>query len=940
MSKFIFFLLIVFLIAPLALTKPVPAAARGSLIKGSLPAVYYLASDGKRYVFPNEKIYFSWYENFSGVSEINDSTLASYDLGGNVSYRPGTHLVKIQSNSTVYAVEPGGMLRAIDSEETASTLYGSDWASRVHDLPDSFFSYYTVTNELDETVYPEGSLLKDSVSSEYYIILNGQKRLLSDDGITANGIQTKYAITTDTSSYTSGSTVTTEITELADTAQIDQGLINQDTIIEVSTVQNETTVLQDANNEVLATYIFSLTKEVEIKSLVLRIRAHSSTDSDDDPGGLIYEEGGGNLENIRFVTSDGTQLLSSRSLSSDTNKDGQQDISFTGTATLPVGQHTVNVLVDVIEEVPDGESYSTTLYLSDTSFEISGNETTDYTPESLSSGTVTVKTQNLAVSVASNLENQYFLKGGNSDFVDLISFKLENSRKESVTVSEFTLTGYIDEHEGDTDFVAGADSDNSGSSFTYVDDVIDKVELINEETEELIGTQSTVQSNGAVSFGNIDLTLEAETSVNLLTRVYINSDAPFGLQSDRISFDIDDVEDDMTVKVTGTSQEVDIEATSLNNGSSPGSFLTVSESGTLTIEGSGSAPARLIMGTEENSIYSFTFTASEEEAMIIDTLTVRLLDPNAQRSVSKVELRHLGDDGYEYVDGNFVNSNATFENLDIEVPQDDELTVSVLVDIGDDNSSAQSGDKIGVAFETNTFKAHGATSGIRFDKDDLGEHLIDSTSLGSETFVRRNEPNVSLAVNQPDASQGRSDQTEIFTFTLGSEGEGNPELELITFKITTSDVGYDLNEEEADNDLLEGLADINGDSSDDDETVEIIDEESGDTICEGSSGHIDFSIYDYSESEIDTTPAGLDTDREDYGLIVCEMNNPLRIYNEGRDYTFGLNTTELAPGAQNVRVTILGGDDFRWNDGTNTSLTENGDEISGLNLNSQYASFQ
>lgn len=938
MSKLIYCLLIASLVIPMSLN-PSLTEARGTLIKGSLPAVYYLASDGKRYVFPNEKIYFSWYENFDGVSEVDDGTLSSYDLGGNISYRPGTHLVKIQSNSTVYAVEPGGMLRAIDSEDTASSLYGNDWADRVHDLPDSFFAYYTVTSELDEPVYPEGSLLKDSTSGDYYVILDGQRRLLSEDGITANGLQTKYAITTDTSSYTAGSTITTEINELADTAQSDQGL-NQDTTIEVSTVQSETNLLQDANNEVLATYIFSVTEEVEIKSLVLRVRAHSSTDSDDDPGGLIYEEEGGNIENIRFVTSDGTQLLASRNLSSDTNKDGQQDISFTGSSTLPVGQHTVNVLVDVIEEAPDGESYSTTLYLSDTSFEISGNETTDYTPESLTSGTVTVKTQNLAVSVASSLEDRYFLKGGNLDFVDMISFKLENSRKESVTISEFTLTGYIDEHEGDEDFVAGADSDNAGSSFTYVEDVVDKVELLNEETEELIGTQSTIQSSGAVAFGNIDLDLEAETSVNLMVRVHINSDAPFGQQSDRISFDIDDVEDDMTVKVTGTSQEVDVEAGSLNGGSNPGSYLTVSESGTLTIEGSGSGPARLIMGSEDNSIYSFTFTASEEEAMIIDTLTVRLLDSNAQRSVSKVKLRYLGESGYEYVDGNFVNSNATFEDLEIEIPQDDDLTVSILVDIGDDNSSARSGDKIGVAFETNTFKAYGATSGIQFDKDDLGEHLIDSTSIGSETFVRRNEPNVSLAADQPNAAQNRSDQTEIFTFTLGSEGEGNPELEMITFKITTSDVGYELNEVEEDNDLLEGLADINGDSSDDDETVEIIDEESGDTICEGSSGHIDFSIYDYSEGEIDTTPAGLNSAREDYGLIVCELNNPIRIYNDGRDYTFNLNTNELAPGAQNVRVTILDSDDFHWSDGTNTSLTENGDGISGLSLNSQYASFQ
>ena len=33
--------------------------ASGGLIKGSLPAVYYIGADDKRYVFPNDKTYFT-----------------------------------------------------------------------------------------------------------------------------------------------------------------------------------------------------------------------------------------------------------------------------------------------------------------------------------------------------------------------------------------------------------------------------------------------------------------------------------------------------------------------------------------------------------------------------------------------------------------------------------------------------------------------------------------------------------------------------------------------------------------------------------------------------------------------------------------------------------------------------------------------------------------
>src|SRR5690349_2355361 len=47
----------------------------GSLIKGSLPAVYYCGADGKRYVFTNDKAYFTWYADFNGIVIVSDTAL-------------------------------------------------------------------------------------------------------------------------------------------------------------------------------------------------------------------------------------------------------------------------------------------------------------------------------------------------------------------------------------------------------------------------------------------------------------------------------------------------------------------------------------------------------------------------------------------------------------------------------------------------------------------------------------------------------------------------------------------------------------------------------------------------------------------------------------------------------------------------------------------------
>lgn len=131
-----------------ALFAPVSASAAGctsgTLIKGSLAAVYYCGADGKRYVFTNDKAYFTWYSDFSGVMKISDSDLAAITIGGNVTYRPGVKMIKIQSDPTVYAIGHGGVLHAIGSEALAACLYGSTWNKQIDDLSDAFFVNYTV----------------------------------------------------------------------------------------------------------------------------------------------------------------------------------------------------------------------------------------------------------------------------------------------------------------------------------------------------------------------------------------------------------------------------------------------------------------------------------------------------------------------------------------------------------------------------------------------------------------------------------------------------------------------------------------------------------------------------------------------------------------------------------------------------------------------------
>lgn len=139
--------------APIISPGPNGTATMGSLIKLICPpvqvgadhpckAVYYYGRDGKRHAFPNERVYFTWYNSFDGVIELPATSLAAISLGKNVTYRPGSRMVKFLSLSRVYAVSAKGLLRWVASEDMARTLYGTNWNRSIHDINDVFFADY------------------------------------------------------------------------------------------------------------------------------------------------------------------------------------------------------------------------------------------------------------------------------------------------------------------------------------------------------------------------------------------------------------------------------------------------------------------------------------------------------------------------------------------------------------------------------------------------------------------------------------------------------------------------------------------------------------------------------------------------------------------------------------------------------------------------------
>ena len=175
------------------------AAATGDLIKTKCAvgaglddpcrAVYYFGADGKRYVFPNQKTYNTWYTSFSGVKEVSKTEMESYLIGGNATYRPGVKMLKVPSDPRVYAVKKDGELWHVASEAVAQALYGTNWSKQVNDERDTVFASYPVALEAGGPPYV---VKKINAASEYdkAALMAGSPDISTDKGLTTGGIVT------------------------------------------------------------------------------------------------------------------------------------------------------------------------------------------------------------------------------------------------------------------------------------------------------------------------------------------------------------------------------------------------------------------------------------------------------------------------------------------------------------------------------------------------------------------------------------------------------------------------------------------------------------------------------------------------------------------------------------------------------------------------------
>ena len=121
--------------------------SEGSLFRGVTLSDVYLVKDDTRYVFPSEPVYFSYYESFDDVVQVNDDQLRKLMLGKRMTMAPG-RMIKIQSDNRVFQTQKNGRIRHVPDEATARALYGPTWNTQIIDISVVFWEDYIVADPL------------------------------------------------------------------------------------------------------------------------------------------------------------------------------------------------------------------------------------------------------------------------------------------------------------------------------------------------------------------------------------------------------------------------------------------------------------------------------------------------------------------------------------------------------------------------------------------------------------------------------------------------------------------------------------------------------------------------------------------------------------------------------------------------------------------------
>ncbi len=556
------------------------APVAGDLIKASGPAVYYYAADGKRYVFPNQTTYMTWYSDFSSVNTVTDDELAAISIGGNVTVRPGTKLVKITTDPKVYAVTSGGTLHWVETATLAETLYGSGWASRVVDVPDAFFVNYTTGDSVSTAVHPDGSLVTYEGAADVYLVEGGVKRKVADEtAFNANRFQWDNVLTiADTVTYSNGTDLAGAETDLTTTAGegVTPGAAGTLTVSLASDSPAAGNVAKNSSINYTKLTLTAGASDVSVTKIYATRYGLSGT---------------ADVENVKLVDMDGIQWGNT---AGNLNSLGQAMLVFTTALSIPAntsvsyylragvpltGSTTAN---SVGFGVASADDVTTSATVSG-SFPVTGNYMTIV---GTTIGTASVGSDGTTVDSTPD--------AGDTDVL-VSKFKVMAGSTEGILIENMT-------------FLESGTASLSDSS---------NIELWSVTNNESLGTVASWNAEGKAAFTNLNLSLTKGQTHRFKLLIDVISGAGLTVNSDLVDGS------DVLVTVKGATYGFYITPTQISSWDGLGTAQTIN-AGSLTVGRATTSPATGNVTEADNQVLTvFDYEAKGEE-VIVSSTTVTL----------------------------------------------------------------------------------------------------------------------------------------------------------------------------------------------------------------------------------------------------------------------------------------------------------------------------
>ncbi len=908
-----------------AVAAPVP----GDLVKLSGDtAVYYVGTDGKRYVFPNAATYATWYADFSAVKTVSASELAALPIGGTIAYRAGTRMVKIVSDPTVYIVEPGGALRPVPSESVARSLYGANWARRVDDLSDAFFFAYEVREPFESGTFPSGTIARRSSDGVLFFIDGLQKRrITSDTARTTLRVQDAFVLTVSATSlekYVDGPNITGIEPSYIDTAQ---RTARPDAPVSLRLVPPVGNAIPFPGDATLATLRISSGRAVTVRRLTVRLTALKNdplsrgiADIDDDAGGIVYGDAESlNLSELRFAYADGRDATTRRSPVLDTTLDQAQEFTFTDAIFVPAGGSVaVRLMARMGRLLPVGETYTVTIVAAQTEFaDVESGVSVPVLPTTdLVTPTLTTVRGGLEVTAAPVPGGTTVVRGASQ--ASIAAFALRAPAGSDAVLTRLTVVGYINEGEGgNRDFRAGEDTDNTTP--TTVNQMVREVSLYDGAGTRLAGPVP-VAFNGRAEFSGLAFRVAAGQSGTVVVRGDMDGSVDFEERPNGLTFDVADAETDAAA--------VDAEGAALpvigklpNGGERPRYSVTVYEQGRLTFSWEGEEDGVVLVGTDAD-LGELT-VAAEYDSFRLTSMSFRLQDGLAA-PLPSARLTYTTSSGQsaEAVAA-FTGSVVWFTGLDIVVIPGSPRTFRLFASVPLPGGGIVTGDRLSVLFEPAGPMAFSSiTTGDTFGPTDAPSGIFRvGTNEVSDVVVRFTTLTLRVGSGSPSGIIPRSDAAEVLRFTATAGPTGNARILQMAFLLRPGDAGYvyefgyEEQYEAEDNDALERWAAKSDGFLDDDDIANLYMWEGVNPtlIGEGRDGRTIFTI-------------GGDTDLSAY--TVSRPNQTATLTYEfplsqalvipagaTRTFSFEVDTTGFANWNEwPFGVELLGAEAFVWTD--------------------------